>query len=127
MVMINGINGTATTGTQNVFLISKGFAPTSGTATYATTSIIPTINQTGGANGITRGLYINPTLTAVADFRAIEVANGITILGAATTAKASLRIPSGTAPTSPVNGDIWFDGTDIKMRIGGVTKTFTLI
>ena len=127
MVMVNGINGTITTGNQNVFLISKGFAPTSGTATYASSSITPTINQTGGANGITRGLYINPTLTAAADFRAIEVANGITVLGAATTAKASLRIPSGTAPTSPVNGDIWFDGTDIKMRIGGVTKTFTLL
>jgi hypothetical protein len=127
MVMINGINGTATTGTQNVFLISKGFAPTSGTATYATTSIIPTINQTGGANGITRGLYVNPTLTAAADFRAIEVASGTTVLAPSVTARASLRIPSGTAPTSPVNGDIWFDGTDIKMRIGGVTKTFTLI
>jgi len=126
MVTINGPAGTATSGTQNVFLINKAFSPTSGTATYAASSIIPTINQTGGANGITRGLYINPTLTAVADWRAIEVASGITILGASTTAKASLRIPSGTAPTSPVNGDIWFDGTNIKMQIGGVTKTFTL-
>jgi hypothetical protein len=43
------------------------------------------------------------------------------------TTNASLRIRSGTAPTSPNDGDIWFDGTDIKMRIGGVTKTFTLI
>jgi hypothetical protein len=127
MVMISGINGTATTGTQNVFLISKGFAPTSGTATFAASSIIPTINQTGGASGITRGLYVNPILTAVADFRAIEVASGITILGAATTAKASLRIPSGTAPTSPVNGDIWFDGTNLNVRIGGVTRTIVVL
>jgi hypothetical protein len=105
------------------------YAPTSvsGTPSFNALKLTPTINQTGGANGITRGLYINPTLTAVADFRAIEVASGITILGAATTAKASLRIPSGTAPTSPVNGDIWFDGTNIQMRIGGVTKTFTLL
>jgi hypothetical protein len=105
------------------------YAPTSasGTPSFNALKVTPTINQTGSANGITRGLYINPTLTAAADFRAIEVASGITILGAATTAKASLRIPSGTAPTSPVNGDIWFDGTDIKMRIGGVTKTFTLL
>lgn len=48
-------------------------------------------------------------------------------LGASTTAHASLRIDSGTAPSSPNDGDIWFDGTDIKMRIGGVTKTFTLV
>jgi hypothetical protein len=116
-----------TSGIKRGFNDTVNFAPTSGTATYASLYATPTINQTGGANGITRGLYIAPTLTAAADFRAIEVASGITILGASTTAKASLRIPSGTAPTSPVNGDIWFDGTDIKMRIGGVTKTFTLL
>ena len=45
---------------------------------------------------------------------------------ASTADAASLNIPAGTAPTSPANGDIWFDGTNIKMRIGGVTKTFTL-
>lgn len=48
-------------------------------------------------------------------------------LGAGTTALSSLRIPSGAAPTSPVNGDIWSDGTDIFIRLGGVTKTFTLL
>ena len=86
-----------------------------------------TINQTGGANGITRGLYINPILTSAADWRAIEVSAGVSVLAPSSTASATLRIPSGTAPTSPVNGDIWFDGTDLKMRIGGVTKTFTLV
>lgn len=48
-------------------------------------------------------------------------------LTASTTTVASLRIRSGTAPTSPNDGDIWQDGTNIKMRIGGVTKTFTLV
>jgi hypothetical protein len=41
-------------------------------------------------------------------------------------AAASLRIRSGITPTSPNDGGIWFDGTDLKMRVGGVTKTFTL-
>jgi nitrogen fixation protein len=138
------VGGTATTNTANARFWSSGgqantsglirtlysdisWIPSSGSAEWYGIDFRPTINQTGGANGITRGIYIAPTLTAAADFRAIEVANGITILGAATTAKASLRIPSGTAPTTPVNGDIWFDGTDLKMRIGGVTKTFTLL
>lgn len=56
------------------------FNPTSGTATHANISVNPTVNQTGGANGITRGLYINPTLTAAADFRALETTNGKVIL-----------------------------------------------
>ena len=54
-------------------------------------------------------------------------ATALTDIGGSTTSRASLRIRSGTAPTSPNDGDIWFDGTDIKMRIGGVTKTFTLV
>jgi hypothetical protein len=213
------------------------FNPTSGTATYTVLRIAAEINQTGTANGITRGLYVNPTLTAAADFRAIEWSNNsgwglygagtaknyiagnlllnsttdsgerlqvtgtmkvtgdvsivanssgttlssyngtssIVFLGntgsgtvayelqslstrrfrilanatsttfessnqtgsfifnnrvslpASTTTKSTLNIASGTAPTSPNDGDIWFDGTDIKMRIGGVTKTFTLL
>ena len=45
---------------------------------------------------------------------------------AATTSAASLRIRSGVAPTSPNDGDIWFDGTNFKCRIGGVTKTITV-
>lgn len=31
-----------------------------------------------------------------------------------------------SAPTSPQNGDMWFDGTGLKLRVGGVTKTVTL-
>ena len=48
-------------------------------------------------------------------------------LAASTTSKASLRIVSGTAPTSPNDGDIWYDGTNLFMRISGVTKTFTIV
>lgn len=41
---------------------------------------------------------------------------------ASTTTKAALNLASGAAPTSPNNGDIWFDGTHLYCRIGGVTK-----
>lgn len=42
-----------------------------------------------------------------------------------TTSRASFRIRAGTAPTSPNDGDIWFDGTDLKLRSGGATYTIT--
>ena len=61
--------------------VGSTFAPTSGTGTYISAMINPIISQSGGANGITRGLYINPTLTAAADFRAIETTNGKVIFG----------------------------------------------
>jgi hypothetical protein len=123
----NSFSITATSGTYYFLRVNNNIAPTSGTAVVNQFLIQGIVNQTGGANGITRGLYVNPTLTAAADFRAIEVGAGISVLAPSTTASATLRIPSGTAPTTPVNGDIWFDGTDLKMRIGGVTKTFTLV
>lgn len=56
------------------------FAPTSGTATNTGLHIFPVINQTGGASGKTRGIYVNPTLTAAADFRGIEVVSGSIVL-----------------------------------------------
>jgi hypothetical protein len=120
-------NCTIALGIRNSLGLTRGFAPTTGTGVFNVINIAPTINQTGGANGITRGLYINPTLTAAVDFRAIEVANGTTVLAPSVTARASLRIPSGTAPTSPVNGDIWFDGTNLNVRIGGVTRTIVVL
>lgn len=45
----------------------------------------------------------------------------------ASTSRASIRVRSGTAPTTPNDGDIWYDGTDLKMRVWATTKTFTLV
>lgn len=68
-------NLTSTSGNPILVSISRDFVPTSGNATYTLASISATINQTGGANGITRGLFVDPTLTAAADWRSIEWSN----------------------------------------------------
>jgi len=52
------------------------YAPTTGTGAFNGIAINNTFNQTGTASGITRGLYVAPTLTAAADFRAIETTVG---------------------------------------------------
>ena len=69
-----GVAYTMTSGTKQMAVLQASFAPTSGTATFATLANILTVNQTGGANGITRGFYDNPTLTAIADYRSFETA-----------------------------------------------------
>lgn len=79
-VLTFGGTGNATTGTTNFVRFNHTFSPTSGTGAGTTILVAPTINQTGGANGITRGIHINPTLTVAADFRALEIAAGKTIL-----------------------------------------------
>jgi hypothetical protein len=48
-------------------------------------------------------------------------------IAAGTTAKSQINFASSTAPTSPVDGDFWYDGTNLKFRQGGSTKTVTII
>ena len=93
---------TTTSGNNGHIRIIETFNPTSGTAVYDVLTINNTINQTGGANGITRGIYINPTLTAAADWRSLEWSNntgkGIWGVGTADNAMAgSLNVGSAAS------------------------------
>lgn len=65
-----------TSGVASLLNLSQNFAPITGTGVVNGLIVTGTINQTGGSNGITRGVYVNQTLTAAADFRAIETAAG---------------------------------------------------
>jgi len=58
------------------------YAPTSasGTPSFNALKVTPTINQTGGSSGVTRGIYVNPTISAATDFRAIETTIGNVML-----------------------------------------------
>jgi len=92
-------------GLRSSYLDAITWAQSSGTAEFASFRATPTINQTGTATGITRGLHINPTLTAAADFRAIETTvgkvclnttSGNTMIGTTTDAGFKLDV-NGTA------------------------------
>jgi hypothetical protein len=50
-----------------------------------------------------------------------QLTNKNVTFNASTTSLASLNIPSGTAPSSPVNGDIWTDVSGYYTRINGTT------
>jgi hypothetical protein len=97
---------TSTSGDSGIISINQMFNPTSGTARFTLLNISSNvvINQTGGANGITRGLFINPTLTAAADWRSIELTNntgfGIFQSGTATNSFAGNIGIGTTTPTS---------------------------
>lgn len=100
------------------------------------TSVDGKVNIIGeGSTSATNSLLIRNSsatlLLGVSDNGNVAFGNftsgAVADISGSTSARASLRIRSGSAPTSPNDGDIWFDGTDLKMRIGGVTKTFTLI
>lgn len=65
-------SSTITSGTNSLFYILGGFAPTSGTGEYSFLHVAPTINQTGGANGISKGVFVNPTHTSTNSFIAFD-------------------------------------------------------
>lgn len=46
---------------------------------------------------------------------------------ASTTSRSGVRIRSGTAPSSPNSGDLWYDGTNLKFRDGATTRTITWV
>ena len=48
-------------------------------------------------------------------------------VAAGTTAKAQINLATSVAPTTPNDGDIWFDGTAIKVRVAGVTRTIAVV
>jgi hypothetical protein len=119
---INGSGAsTNTTGNANQYQFVQSFSPTSGSGTFSLVSLQPTINQTGGASGITAALSISPTLTSAANFYAIQVLGGKIGSAASTVNIASLNIPTGVAPTSPVEGDMWKTGTHLFIYLNGAT------
>lgn len=91
-----GVGGSPTSGTIFGARLQNNFAPASGTAVFSTLSLSSTINQTGGASGITRGLYVNPTLTAASDYRAIEATLGKVSLPVTTSAAGTLILANST-------------------------------
>lgn len=78
------------------------------------------------------GVHLNGASAVCYGFASINIGTASAASGtflqiaAATTTKSHINLASGVAPTSPNNGDVWFDGTDVKIRIGGATKTFTV-
>jgi predicted heme/steroid binding protein len=111
-------------------LVNHSFAPTSGTGTLTQVQISPTINQTGGANGITRGLYVNPTLTAAADWRSIEWSNttGWGLYGAGTANNyIASNLYIGTTTTSTAKLTVSGSSTATSALAQGVNLTNTLV
>lgn len=56
--------------------------------------------------------------------------NGKLILKASDALSALLNLPIGIAPTTPVDGDIWLESntlTGLKIRLGGVTRTVSIV
>jgi hypothetical protein len=93
------------------------FISSTGNTAFSYMLLNGTINQTGTSTSITRGLYINPTITSASDFRAIEWSNN-----SVTAPSASWGLyGAGTAPNY-INGNLLVgttSNTGEKLNVGG--------
>ena len=128
---LNNASYTAVGGTYYFLQLRNSVNPTSGNAIVNGLNLNFTINQTGGANGITRGLYVDPTLTAAANWRSIEWSNntGWGIYGAGTALSyfgGSVGIKT-TAPYVPSTFTLDVNGGLLVKNTAGTTAQITLI
>jgi len=98
---------TIAAGNKPSFYVDTPFSPTSGNGTWSAMEVNGAINQTGGANGMVRGIWLKNTITASPAYRAIDIqtdhANAVGIYQSGT---ATINIFAGftahgstTAPT----------------------------
>lgn len=89
-----------------------------------------TTANTGFIQAMRNGAAFDPLL-----LQASSGGVGINITGApgarlhiagSSTVYAALRIAPGVDPSGPGDGDMWYDGTSLKFRQGGTTRTVTL-
>jgi hypothetical protein len=102
-------------------------AATTSTLGAIKTDSAGTLNNSSGAISVAYGTSAN-TAAQGNDSRitgALQMGGGTMtgelITAASTTGSAGFNIPPGTAPTSPVNGDLWATSSGIYARVNGAT------
>ena len=111
-----------TTGTFNQQLFADSFTPTTGTGIYNALNISNPISQSAAATGVSRGIFISPTLTRAQDYRAIETTTGSIVFGGNSTQviiTGSLTVITGS--------NIEFQVLNTGVRLGNIiTDTHTI-
>jgi hypothetical protein len=122
--MIVQSNGSVVAGSVTKTMFGQYYAFSMGGAPAATALYANYLATMAGAD-VMYYLYCTPD---VPSYLAGDLGLGVTVptakldIAASTTAKASMRLRAGTAPTSPNEGDIYFSGTHFYGRVGGVWK-----
>lgn len=94
-------------GNNQAFIYTAGFAMRVGSGISSTFALETGDNEIGVGTAVSTSTYLNTA--------------------ASTTAKSSIRFPHGSAPTSPVNGDVWTESGGMFVQINGTTKQVAFV
>lgn len=108
-------SGTATNAVANSFG-RPTFAATNATVTMTNAATMYIANSPAAGTNVT---ITNAYALWVDD--GVSRFDGLVSTAASTTSTAGLRVPHGSAPTSPVDGDIWTTTAGLYVRINGAT------
>ena len=112
--------GEVNVGAQNVFIGQRaGYRQT----TASNLTIIDGYGDRGSAAAELTNSPIVATTTSSAATQTVTLNAAVSITGGGT-GQSALHLNIQATPTTPADGDIWFTGDNLKIRIGGVTKTF---
>lgn len=106
LVLTSGINSLATATSPRVFVVTKNRVD----AGVSTGKISL---GTGSSTSATSG--------------DIELITGAGTTRGKIKLDAVMNLAVQTAPATPVDGDMWFDGTALRLRVGGITRTVTVV
>lgn len=133
--LFNGFSPTTLTANFNYANVIIGSSPVttpaSGTHAYISSLVVKKVGTVtaGGAtitNMVTLFVEAPNTVATSTNKYAVVIEGGKLFLGASITTVAPLLFPNNSAPSSPTDGDMWYDGANVNFRVGGATKVFTL-
>jgi hypothetical protein len=101
----------------------SGFITSSALTGYATESFVTSQGYATESFVTSQGYITSSTLIGYAQLAGATFTGEI-VTAASTTATAGLTLPHGTAPTTPVNGEIWTTTGGLFARINGGTQQF---
>ena len=115
-------NSDSTNGTANASFKVQTNGASAGDPYFQMTVSGATDWSIGVDNSASDALIIGPNSTPSTGTPALSIATtGKTTFPATSTSRASLNVPHGTAPTSPVDGDLWTTTAGLYARINGGT------
>jgi hypothetical protein len=108
---------------RHIGLTSGNYAIQVGTNTTYGSETYTTLHSFSNTGAITHAGALTVSAGGSAITGTSSFSGGKLTLAAPTTSYATLNLPSGTSPTSPAAGDLWYDGTNLNFRLASTTVT----